>query len=137
MEDERYISGKTSGYGLASLIRHARHLLVSSSLDIASKGMFVGASAVMLAAVIAVVVVVQKLFFPGSIDTVGWASLVAITSFFGGVIIALLCIALEYLNVLVLNQLGKPTFFTVDRSGDEGLLKWLTGEDAGEDASSS
>lgn len=126
MRDERYISAGGSGYGLGALVRHARHLLVSSSLDIASKGMFVGATAVLFAALIAVVVIVQKLFFPASIDTVGWASLVAITSFFGGVIIALLCIALEYLHVLVLNQLGKPTFFTVDRSGDEALLQWLT-----------
>ena len=125
MEDERFVEGKSSGYGLGGLIRHARHLLVSSSLDIASKGLMVGAGSVLLAALLSVFVIFQKLLFPESIDSVGWASLVAITSFFGGVIIALLCIALEYLNVLVLNQLGKPTFFTVDRSGDTLLLEWL------------
>jgi len=128
MEDERYTSGKSSGYGLTGLIRHARHLLVSSSLDIASKGLVVGIAAVVFAALVALIVVVQKLLYPESIDTVGWASLVAITSFFGGTVIALLCIAIEYLNVLVLNQLGKPTFFTVDRSTDELLGQWLSGK---------
>ena len=125
MEDERYIKGNSSGYALDGLIRHARHLLVSSSLDIASKGLLIGATAVFFAALVAVFVVFQKLFHPESIPSVGWASLVAITSFFGGIIIALLCIALEYLHVLILNQLGKPTFFTVDRSDDQRLMQWL------------
>jgi glycosyltransferase involved in cell wall biosynthesis len=125
MEDQRYTQGKSSGYGLAGLIRHARHLLVSSSLDIASKGLAVGVGAVGFAVLVGLFVIIQKLIFPESIDTVGWASLVAITSFFGGIIIALLCIALEYLHVLVLNQLGKPTFFTVDRSSDRVLVRWL------------
>jgi glycosyltransferase involved in cell wall biosynthesis len=126
MEDERYTASKSSGYALPTLIRHARHLLVSSSLDIASKGLVVGVMAVVFAVLVALVVVVQKLVYPESIDTVGWASLVAITSFFGGIVIALLCIAIEYLNVLVLNQLGKPTFFTVDRSADAALSQWLS-----------
>lgn len=129
MKDERYAKSKSSGYALGGLIRHARHLLVSSSMDIASKGLVVGAAAVLFATLVAVFVVIQKLVNPESIASVGWASLVAITSFFGGIIIALLCIALEYLHVLVLNQLGKPTFFTIDRSSDQLLLQWLTGND--------
>lgn len=125
MEDQRYVVAKSSGYRLGGLIRHARHLLVSSSLDIASKGLFLGISAVFFATVIAVVVVIQKFYFPASIEPVGWASLVAIITFFCGIIIGLMCIAIEYLHVLVLNQLGKPTFFTVDRSTDHVLRKWL------------
>jgi glycosyltransferase involved in cell wall biosynthesis len=125
MKDDRFVESNSSGYSLGKLIRHARHLLISSSLDVASKGLGLGVFALFIALVTSVIVVVQKLFFPDSIEPVGWASLVAISSFFFGIIIALLCIALEYLHVLVVNQLGKPTFFTVDRRGDNRLLQWF------------
>lgn len=125
IEDSRYINDKKSGYGFLKLINHARRLIVSSQLDIATSGLIVGIIAVMTSIIIAVSVVVQKLFFPELIASVGWASIISVVSFFGGVLVAILCIALEYLGVLVANQLGKPVFFTVDRSKDEQLKHWF------------
>lgn len=128
MEDKRFVLHKSSGYGLGKLVRHARNLLVSSSLDIASKGLVLGGVTIIMAALLGAGVVLQKFFFPEIIASPGWASLVALVSFFGGVVIALLCIVLEYLHVLVLEKLGKPTFFTVNRESDVRLRKWLERE---------
>lgn len=125
MHDDRFIEEGKSGYGLAKLIRHARHLIVSSQVDIATAGMIGGAISIGIAFIIGLVVILQRLFFPESIASAGWASIMALVTFFGGIIIALLCVALEYINVITLNQLGKPTFFTVDREQDSVLADWF------------
>lgn len=122
--DERYTKEKESGYGISKLISHARKLIVSSQVDVTATGIVLGAIAIVFAFSFAVGTVFQKLAFPDSIESAGWASIVAIVTFFGGVIITLLCIALEYLNICVLNQLGKPTFYTIDRSSDQTVENW-------------
>jgi hypothetical protein len=83
------------------LVGHARKLVISSQVDIASSGLVVGLFTIFLATVIGSTVVLQKLLFPESIESVGWASTIALNTFFGGVIITLLCIAL-HLNTLML-----------------------------------
>lgn len=124
LQDDRFIDEKKSGYGLSKLIKHARHLIVSSEIDITTSGLITGGLAVLIALVISVFVVLQKIFFPELVAADGWTSLIAVVTFFGGVIIALLCIALEYINIVVLNQLGKPSFFTIDRSSDLVIDDW-------------
>lgn len=124
MRDDRFMVNKKSGYTLKKLIRHAKHLTISSNVRIASIGILVGTVAVIIAIVFGSMVVVQKIFFPDLIKEVGWASLATIVSLFGGVIIILLCIVLEYTSVILVNQLGKPTFFTIDRSKDGILKTW-------------
>ena len=123
--DDRFIENRESGYGFVKLLRHARRLVVSSELDVASSGLILGFSAVIFASLLGLFSVVQKLFFPETVGLTGWTSLISVVTFFSGVIIALLCIALEYLNIIVLNNLGRPTFFTVDRSLDQSLLTWF------------
>lgn len=123
--DDRFIEKRESGYGLIKLIRHARKLVLSSELDIASSGMILGFLTVSAATLIALVSLVTKLLFPASVAMTGWTSLIVVVTFFSGVIIALLCIALEYLNIIVLNNLGRPAFFTVDRSQDILLKQWI------------
>lgn len=129
LKDDRYIEKKESGYGLLKLIQHARRLIVSSELDVASTGLLVGGGAVLVAVILAVISIFQKLLFPETVGMSGWTSLVILVTFFSGVIIALLCIALEYLNIMVLNNLGRPTFFTVDRSQDARLVPWFANSD--------
>lgn len=125
MEDSRYKKENKSGYGLRKLIKHARYLIVSAEIDIASTGLLLGVVAIFIAMLLGSTVIVQKLFFPELIASTGWASLVAIIAFIGGVTIAILCVALEYISIVLLNQLGKPTFFTIDRSRDFELMKWF------------
>jgi len=124
MQDERYVNSKSSGYGLLKLIKHARKLIVSSDADLASGGMVVGLSTIVLAAFAAAFVVLQKLFFPETISADGWSSIIVVMTFFSGIIISLICVMLEYVNIISINQLGKPTFFTIDRSGDNALNEW-------------
>jgi len=108
MRDDRFVSENQSGYGLVKLVNHARRLIVSSDLDVAS------------------FLVLLKIFTPGVIGLEGWTSLIFIVIFFSGILIALLCLVLEYLSVIVLNSLGKPVFFSIDRSGDKVLKDWFS-----------
>ena len=125
MHDTRFVEHQTSGYNLFKLIGHARRLLVSAHVDFASAGLIVGGLTTLFAFLFGCGVVIQKLFFPHLVNAAGWASSIALSTFIGGIIILLLCLLLEYINVLVINQLGKPTFFTVDRSRDEELVDWF------------
>ncbi len=131
MRDERFVSHKKSGYGLLSLIRHSRRLMVSSELNIATIGLCVGFAAIMMAILLGGNVLFVKLFYPELINQAGWASLAAIICAFGGVVVALVCVVMEYTNVILMNQLGRPTFFTVDRSNDLQLESWLLKTDKG------
>ena len=125
LRDNRFVEENKSGYGFFKLVKHARRLLVSADLDIASTGLVIGFGSVLFAILIGVFSIAQKLFFPASIESIGWTSLITAVTFFSGVIIALLCLALEYLHILVLNTLGRPTFFTIDRSADHLLEAWF------------
>ncbi len=125
MVDDRFIAGNQSGYRLSRLIRHARNLIVSSHVDIASKGVVVGGVAVLIAIFLGLHATLTRIFFPSAVALAGWASLVAITTFFGGVIIGILCLALEYISVMLMNQLGKPTYFAIDRKSDQVLRNWF------------
>lgn len=126
LHDDRFIGDNKSGYKLAKLIRHARCLIVNAQIDITSIGLIFGGLAVIVAFLVGISVVLLRLFSPMSIELAGWASITALVTFFGGIIIAILCILLEYINIVVLNQLGKPTFFTIDRSHDYLLRDWFT-----------
>jgi len=126
MRDERFIEQKKSGYGLLGLIRHSRRLMVSSEMNIATIGLGLGFVAMLLAVLLGGNVLFVKLFYPELINQAGWASLAAIICAGGGVIVALVCIVMEYTNVILLNQLGRPTFFTVDRNDDQLLKRWLS-----------
>jgi len=125
MSDNRFVEEKKSGYRLITLIRHFRRLMVSSEMNIASVGIGVGLCAVLLAVLLGGNVLIVKLFDPSAINQVGWASLTAIICAFSGIIVTLICIVMEYTNIILLNQLGRPTFFTVDRSSDKLLENWL------------
>ena len=125
MVDERYQTDKSSGYGLLKLIQHARKLILSSDVDVASTGMMIGFSTIVLSLLMGIYAIGKKLFFPELVVTDGWASIIVLTTFLGGIVILLLCIVLEYVKISAINQLGKPTFFSVDRSADTELKDWF------------
>lgn len=131
LNDQRFIEHKKSGYGFVKLARHARRLIVSAELDFTLLGLVIGFCAVLGAIGIASVAVFQKFFFPAMVSADGWTSLIVVSTFFAGVTLTLLCIGLEYLHVILLNSLGRPTYFTVDRRGDKQLADWLNSSKAG------
>jgi glycosyltransferase involved in cell wall biosynthesis len=132
MEDRRYLKNKASGYGLGKLVGHARRLLISSDMDIASKGLALGILTILASFLFTVGVVFSKIFFPHLIDATGWASIVSVISLIGGATIAIVCVVLEYTSAILLILLGKPTYLTVDRGKDDILRKWYSDESLGD-----
>lgn len=123
--DQRVLSGKASGYSLRTLARHARHLIISSHVDIASKGIVLGLISTGVAVLAGLWVLWYRFFAVDVPEAAGWASLLTLVALLGGISIVLICICLEYINVLLLNQLGKPTFFAVRRESDAALREWF------------
>ena len=117
--DERHIQEGESGYDFRKLLSHARRLLVSSQTRMLRMGAFVGVAALGVSICYGMFVFIRQLLFPDMNETPGWASLMIIVLFFGGLIALMLGILLEYAGVVLLQIQGKPTFFPVDRSQDQ------------------
>ena len=71
-------------------------------------------------------VVILRILAPDKIGVQGWASLILLVLFFGGLTSMLLSIVLEFLMNLSLHTQGKPTYFVVNRSADEIVRRALS-----------
>jgi glycosyltransferase involved in cell wall biosynthesis len=131
MKDERFIRTGRSGYSLKSLFAHAWRMVFSSQIRMLRLGSVVGFSAMGFSVLAGLYFLLLKLFFPADIRVQGWTSLFLMTTFFGGLITFMLGIALQYLSSLVLKVHGKPTFFTIDRSGDAAPAQWFAAHPSG------
>ena len=125
MKDERYIKTKRSGYSLKSLLSHGWRMIFSSQIKLLRIGSVLGLAAMVLSVLAAVYFLTVKLFFPSDIQVQGWTSLFLAITFFGGLSAFMLGIVLQYLSSMILKVHGKPTFFTIDRSGDATVARWL------------
>ncbi len=125
LKDRRFINSGRSGYDFRRLLTHARRLLVSSQVKIIRLFGLVGVAVMLLSIVGAVWLVLQRLFISSEILPPGWTSQMLATLLFGGGVIFMLSLVLEYLSILVLAALGKPIFFTVDRSIDQRLAAYF------------
>lgn len=125
LKDERYIETGESGYNFKSLLSHARRLLFSTQVKFLRLGSALGLSAVCLAVILSIVVVVMKLLDPALIPVSGWASVMIAVLFFSGVTIFLIGLIIEYISILVMATHGKPLFNFVDRSTDVVLRDYF------------
>ncbi len=125
MKDERYIRTKRSGYNLRSLLSHGWRMIFSSQIKLLRIGSMLGLSAMAFSVLASIYFLTIRLFFPMDIGVQGWTSLFLAITFFGGLSAFMLGIALQYLSSMVLKVHGKPTFFTIDRSGDARADRWL------------
>jgi glycosyltransferase involved in cell wall biosynthesis len=128
LRDERFIRTGKSGYRLSTLVAHAWRMLFSSHLKVLQLSTVIGLITMAITIVMALGITLIKLIDPKSITVQGWPSLVVIISFFGGVIMFMQGITLQYLSALVLRAHGKPSFFVVDRSRDEALARYFQAE---------
>lgn len=134
MTDERFQSSGRSGYSIRKLISHARRLLVSSHAKAIRTVAFVGALAVLVAVFMAARAVYLRLT-ESTLEAVrGWTSTFVTLLFFGGLTVFILVVMSEYLLNIVLHTQGKPTFFAVDRSGDDAVAALLSDPDATSEA---
>ena len=125
MKDERYIKTKRSGYSLKSLLSHGWRMIFSSQIKLLRIGSVLGLAAMVLSVLAAIYFLMVKIFSPADIAVEGWTSLFLAITFFGGLSAFMLGIVLQYLSSMILKVHGKPTFFTIDRSGDATVARWL------------
>lgn len=125
MKDERYMRTGRSGYSLRSLLSHAWRMIFSSQIKLLRIGAVLGLTAMAISVLASVYFLAVKLFYPADIQVQGWSSLFLAMMFFGGLSAFMLGIVLQYLSSLVLKVHGKPTFFTIDRSGDNAVRQWF------------
>lgn len=125
IKDRRFIEGKKSGYSLRKLLSHARRLVMSSRVKTLRIGGYLGVVAMLFGFSFATYVALMEFFLPGAFGARGWSSLIVSNMVFGGMTLFMVSAALEYLSILVLRALGKPTYFVVDRSRDVAIASYL------------
>ena len=125
LRDERYTRTGKSGYRLRTLVSHAWRMLFSSDLKILQLSTGLGMLTLAMSFFLAVGIILAKSLAPAVVAVKGWASLVVIISFFGGITMVMLGITLQYLSTLILRAHGKPAFFIVNRSKDFELQDFL------------
>lgn len=125
MVDCRFQESGASGYSFPALLAHARRLIISSHSRVTRLAGYLGTAAIVLAAFFATRVVVARIAGTEDVYVPGWASLFVGLLFFGGLIVFLLVVILEYMMNVVLHTQGKPTFFIVDRAEDDEVAARL------------
>jgi glycosyltransferase involved in cell wall biosynthesis len=127
LKDQRLISSGKSGYSLRKLMSHARRMILSTQTKALRIGGILGIFTFILSLSFGSFIVLNHFFDWTTITIQGWASIVVISSFLGGVSLLLISIIIEYMSIILLHTQGKPTFFVVDRSADKQLLDYFTG----------
>jgi glycosyltransferase involved in cell wall biosynthesis len=127
LKDQRLIATGRSGYNLRKLLSHARRMILSTQTKSLRIGGVLGIFAFFLSLIYGTYILLNAYFKWVDIEIKGWASLVVITLFLGGLGLLLISIMIEYISIILLHTQGKPTFFVVDRSSDKLLLEYFTG----------
>ncbi|MBU1213277.1 MAG: glycosyltransferase [Alphaproteobacteria bacterium] len=125
MKDERYIQTGQSGYSIGKLASHARRLLFSSHLRVLRLVTALGAIVVAASIIAGTSILILKFMNSPLIGAVGWTSLFLSVTFFGGVVVLLLGVMMEYLSRVFVHSSGQPLFFIADRSKDILLEKYF------------
>jgi polyisoprenyl-phosphate glycosyltransferase len=125
LRDQRLISSGKSGYNLRKLLSHARRMILSTHTKALRIGGFLGFVTFLLSLAFGTYIFLNTIFGWSVITIQGWASIVVISSFLGGMSLLLISIVIEYMSIILLHSQGKPTFFVVDRSADKLLLEYF------------
>ena len=121
LTDDRYTTGKRSGYRLATLIQHAKRLILTSNFHILRVTTALSVFAFLGSFGYAGWIFWSKFTSGQEIPVQGWPSLMIVILAFGGAAIFFLGLIVEFLHMSLLQLLGKPAFFVVDRSSDNLL----------------
>ena len=126
--DKRYVESGESGYSLKKLLSHARRMLMSSQVKVLRFGALIGITVCLLSVMIGALLIGRALLFPEAVPVQGWTSLMVTQMFFGGSILFLVGVMIEYLSLMLQRGQGKPMYFTIDRSTDESLRAFFLNE---------
>jgi glycosyltransferase involved in cell wall biosynthesis len=121
LSDPRAGKNQKSGYTFFSLLRHAKRMLFSSDIRFFRLATLVSACSFLVSLLLLGWVFLSYFASPNDVTTEGWASLMSVNLFFGGVLAMLLGLVLEFVRTGLFHGQGKPAFFVVDRSKDAPL----------------
>lgn len=124
LKDERFATTGKSGYNLKTLMNHAQKMLFSSQLRYLALGLWIGIALFVFSVFAGLYFTAVRLIAPETIGVQGWTSLFVVMTMSAGLLAVMLGLCLQYLATLVLKAHGRPTFFTIDRSGDHVLANW-------------
>ncbi|WP_299841376.1 glycosyltransferase [uncultured Jannaschia sp.] len=125
LRDQRFIETGRSGYNLKRLFAHAMRMLFSSQVRFLGLGLWIGAALFASSFLAGLYFLILRIVAPETIGVPGWTSLFTVVCMSGGLLAIMVGLCLQYLSTLVLKAHGKPTFFTIDRSGDARLVEWF------------
>ena len=121
LTDDRYTTGKRSGYRLYTLIQHAKRLILTSDFHILRVTTALSALAFLVSAGYAGWIFWTKFISGQAVAVQGWPSLMMVILAFGGLAIFFLGLIVEFVHMSLLQLLGKPAFFVVNRASDDLL----------------
>jgi hypothetical protein len=121
MSDDRYNQKKKSGYRFATLVHHAKRLILTSDLRVLRFTTFLSGMAFILCIGYGAWVFYSRFLSDHPVSVEGWTSLMLVMLAFGSISIFMLGLIVEFLHMSMLQLQGKPTFFVVDRSSDSNL----------------
>ena len=125
MTDERYATQNRSGYGLRTLVSHARRLFFTGQLKFLRMAAVMGLVAAVASFLLAIILISVRIGIPNFITVQGWTTQMLTTLFIGGLNLTLIGAALEYLTTLSLKANGRPTSFVIDRKTDLEIIAQL------------
>jgi len=105
--NERF-AGKTK-YPLKKMLKLAMDGIMSFSYKPLKLASYIGAILSGMSFLYLIIVLIQKLFFPETAQT-GWASLIAVSLFFNGIILLMLGIIGEYIGRIYEEAKGRPLY---------------------------
>lgn len=123
MSDDRYKVEKQSGYRFATLVQHAKRLILTSDFRILRFTTSLAVLAFLSSLVYGAWVLYSRFFADQIIEVQGWTSLMIVILAFGGVSVFILGLIVEILHMSMLQLQGKPSFFVVNRSSDPKLIQ--------------
>lgn len=130
LSDDRYKHHKGSGYRLATLVHHARRLILTSDFRVLRFTTSLSLLTLTLCVLYAAWVFYRRFLSAHPIAVEGWTSLMIVILAFGSVSVFMLGLIAEFLHMGMLQLQGKPTFFVVKRALDAKLVQAMLKLDA-------
>ena len=110
VREERF-AGKTK-YPLRKMLKLASDAITSFSYKPLKMSTWLGIFIAAISFIFLIVIVIQRLFFPGTVLMSGWASLAAISLFFNGIVLIMLGIIGQYVGRIYDEAKGRPLYLT-------------------------
>lgn len=123
MSDDRHKRHKGSGYRFATLVHHAKRLILTSNFRILRFTTFLSVLMFALCILYGSWVFYRRFLSYQPIEIEGWTSLMIVILAIGSVTVFMLGLIVEFLHMSMLQLQGKPTFFVVNRNSDAKLAQ--------------